>query len=449
MSSQQHANEYYDVVVVGGGFAGVTAARELGQRGYSVVLLEAKDHLGGRTWFDKRLGTDVELGGTWVHPSQPHTWSEITRYGLEYIDYSDVENKAYWIAGGKSKSGSMMELASILDKGMNLLFEDSRNYFPNPYDPLRSSSIHEIDGMSFAERFKSLGLTAEEADAVEGIWDLNFSSPLDEGGLSAVLRWGSLCRGDWSLFFETSTLYRLKKGTRELHEAIASDGDVEIQLSTPVSAVVRRERGVVVSTRDNRQIEAQAVVVAAPLNSLQNIDFRPALSEGKRAAMKEGYPSRGVRFVVRLKGKLDPFVALAPAGSKINYVHLIDEVDDDSIAVAFGSDVSKIDMDDIGAVETELRKWIPDIEVVATAGFDYKEDEFTNETWSMFRPNMLTRYLEELQRPEEGVFLAGSDIASGWTGYIDGAIESGLNAGRNVSKYLATSLQNDLDASNK
>ncbi|MDT7642762.1 MAG: hypothetical protein QOC67_6063, partial [Pseudonocardiales bacterium] len=59
--------ESYDVVIVGAGFAGLTAARELSRRGYSVLQLEARDRIGGRTWTDDRFGRELEMGGTWVH----------------------------------------------------------------------------------------------------------------------------------------------------------------------------------------------------------------------------------------------------------------------------------------------------------------------------------------------------------------------------------------------
>src|SRR3954471_19049730 len=72
-----------DVVIVGGGFAGVTAARELTMRGRSAVLLEARDRLGGRTWTADHDGHAMELGGTWVHPLQPNVGAEINRYGAE------------------------------------------------------------------------------------------------------------------------------------------------------------------------------------------------------------------------------------------------------------------------------------------------------------------------------------------------------------------------------
>ena len=62
-----------DVVIVGGGFAGVTAARELTVRGRSAVLVEARDRLGGRTYTSDHDGHAMELGGTWVHPWGPRS----------------------------------------------------------------------------------------------------------------------------------------------------------------------------------------------------------------------------------------------------------------------------------------------------------------------------------------------------------------------------------------
>ena len=44
-------NRTYDVIVIGAGFAGVTAARDLASAGRSVLVLEARDRLGGRTWY--------------------------------------------------------------------------------------------------------------------------------------------------------------------------------------------------------------------------------------------------------------------------------------------------------------------------------------------------------------------------------------------------------------
>src|SRR5690606_10510204 len=71
------------VVVVGGGFCGVTAARELGVLGFDVTLLEARNRLGGRTFTAEFGGEMVDMGGAWVHWLQPHVWAEIRRYNMD------------------------------------------------------------------------------------------------------------------------------------------------------------------------------------------------------------------------------------------------------------------------------------------------------------------------------------------------------------------------------
>lgn len=61
-------HDSYDVVIVGTGFAGLIAARNLGQNpNHRVLLLEGRDRIGGRTWTAKALGEEFEMGGTWVH----------------------------------------------------------------------------------------------------------------------------------------------------------------------------------------------------------------------------------------------------------------------------------------------------------------------------------------------------------------------------------------------
>src|SRR4051794_19731518 len=75
-----------DVVVIGGGLAGLTAARELQSAGLRTVVVEARDRLGGRTWTEQYESKSVELGGAWVHWHQPHVWAELNRYGLTLVE---------------------------------------------------------------------------------------------------------------------------------------------------------------------------------------------------------------------------------------------------------------------------------------------------------------------------------------------------------------------------
>ena len=87
-------------------------------------------------------------------------------------------------------------------------------------------------------------------------------------------------------------------------------------------------------------------------------------------------------------------------------------------------------------MQEQVRRLVPDAEVVDVASHDWVADPLSGETWPMQRPGALTGSLTELQRPEGPLVLAGSDYANGWAGFIDGAIESGMGAARTVERIL-------------
>ena len=101
-----------DVVVLGGGMAGLIAARDLGERGLAVTLLEARDRLGGRTWTRPLAGTDVmvEMGGTWFsRVLQPGIAAEIERYGLAVTEANTFDRVVFAGTAERREGASVAE----------------------------------------------------------------------------------------------------------------------------------------------------------------------------------------------------------------------------------------------------------------------------------------------------------------------------------------------------
>lgn len=427
-----------DVIIVGAGFAGVTAARELTQSGLRVVLLEARDRLGGRTWTkDTDLGRRLDLGGTWVHWIQPHVWAEIVRYDLDIVA-SPVPEKAYWLSGGEVHSGEPDELFGRLDPGMMAILEGAMTYFPNPHQPFPLvPELKDLDHVSMRDKLNQMDLGAEEAELLDGMWALNFNSHLENAAFTQGLRWCALAGGNWQLLFEACAYYKLRDGTKALLDAIAADTTADVRTSAVARRIEQTDEHAVVTLDDGTRLTAREVIVTLPLNALNTIGFEPPLDPIKMAASDQGQASQGVKVWLRIAGHLPSFVALASGRYPITFAQLEYHVDDDSLVVAFGPDASQLDISDRDAVQAGIRQWLPDAEVLAVEGHDWVADRFSQQTWPMLRPGQLTGALEQLQQPEGRVRLAGSDYANGWAGFIDGAIESAKTNARRVMARLS------------
>jgi len=243
-----------DVTVVGGGFAGVVAARELSRAGRDVVVLEGRDRLGGRTWYKPKAlsGRTLELGGTWVHWLQPHVWAEITRYGLEVEESlgSSAAEEVLYVTGGQRRSAMLPDLWAVMEEANERFCFDAAEVLPRPHDPLfDEEAIAAIDGFSVQDRIDKLDLSVEQRDVLNALWATCSSAPCSQAGLVSMLRWYALAGWNLGLMFDAVARYKLKRGTGALVEAIGRDSAAEVRLSTAVERIEQRSDAVTVTTR--------------------------------------------------------------------------------------------------------------------------------------------------------------------------------------------------------
>jgi monoamine oxidase len=437
-------SELYDAVVVGAGFAGLTAARELSRQGFSVRVVEARDRIGGRTWLDHRLGRDLEIGGTWVHWTQPYVWAELTRYGLATTPSPEPERAFWWADGGRHEGGAD-ELLGLIGQTNGDFVRDSRKYFPEPFNPLGRDDFKAIDHVSVQERIREQFPAGGPRDILESFWALNFNGPLEDAALTQALRWVALTNGDWAVSFEACATYKIVGGTAALAAAILADAGTGVEHGFTVEAITEDSGVVEVRSADGRTIRGRTAIVTVPLHTLNSVDFAPALPAAKAEGASRGQVSKGAKVWLRVRGEHAPFVALGGADWPLNFFQVEYTLDGDTIAVGFGPDASKIDVEDPSAVQFQLERLVPGVEVLAVASHNWVDDPLSGETWPMHRTGFLSTHLAAMQEAHGRVLFAGSDIANGWCGFIDGAIESGMGAALSAASLLAphTALRNN------
>ena len=429
-------NDAYDVLVIGGGFAGVTAARECAKAGLRTLIVEARDRLGGRTNTVLWNGAVTEMGGTWVHWTQPYVWAEIERYGLALAESDGGGGRVILRrAGGDLADFDLGRYMAPLLAAVDQYMDGSRWMFAEPHRPFASGAPEQHDRVTAAEPLERVA-DPHVRDFLDGFVATAVGNRAREAAWVEMLRWYALAGHNYFDLVTALGRYRLREGTRALIAAMVADGKPHVRLDERITAVEHGGAGATVTTASGEVLSARALISTVPLNVLRDVAWHPALDPRKLEASAERHAGASTKVHVLIEGE-HRLAALAPSDCALNTLTSEHTNEGTTHLIGFGPSAELLDVTDPKAVERAVRELVPDARVIDSTGWDWNGDASARGTWCALRPGQYSRHLAALQQPAGRVFFASADWANGWRGSIDGAIEQGLAAARQVRALLA------------
>lgn len=271
-----------ETAVVGGGIAGLTAAATLAGEGRDVVVLEARDRVGGRLWNTEIGGEANELGGQWVAPYQSAVHALIEQLGIELFPsfregehvYIDPSGRAHRYTGHDAPLGAASERAFTEAEGKL----DALAKQLDPEAPWAHPDARELDAITF-ESWLGREVDDEIARDLLRAW-------LAGGFLAKPAHTFSLLQGLWMIagaggtyeLFEPDQClaYRVVGGSQLIPLRLAERLGDRVVLDAPARDIRWSDDGVEIAT-EAVTVQARTAIVAVPPNLTEAIRFHPAL----------------------------------------------------------------------------------------------------------------------------------------------------------------------------
>jgi monoamine oxidase len=455
-----------DVIVVGAGFAGLTAARRLRAAGKSVLVLEARNRVGGRVLNHQLPGGEVtERGGTFIGPTQDRLAALAKELGIGTFDVYDKGNNVYLADGQRSTfsdtgaTGSApLDLQALPDLVTIIPNLDSMSKEVPVDAPWTAAKAGEYDGQTLESFIKAnaknpsrfLRLTATATRAIFGAEPRELSllfvlfyiaSSGDEQNPGSFERnFDTRAGAQMSRFVGGSQLIALK-----MAKALGS----RVVLSSPVRRITQNKAGVSVVT-DKFTAHGKRVIVAVPPTLAARIDYSPILPF-ERDQLTQRLAQGALTKVTVFYDK--PFWRDAGLnGQALGLDAYLGATFDDSppsgspgVAFGFvGGDKARqfnalSPGDRKAAALNDLKSYFGDAALKPTG---YLETSWAGEQWTrgcpvgIYGPGTLVAYGSRIRQPVGRIHWAGTETSNYWNGYMDGAVRSGERAATEVASAL-------------
>jgi monoamine oxidase len=436
------------VIVVGAGLAGLSAAVDLHDRGAKVVVLEARDRVGGRVWTLRdgfAAGQHAEAGGDLIEEEQEETRSLAARLGLELTPI--LRGGFSFVGRGprgqpavrREKSGRAWEM---LNKQLEPWVRDYR-LAGQRWD---SVIARTIGALSVADWLDQVHADQKTRRLVFGLRGFFLADPAKLSLLALVDQLASDVPG-------RTGMYRVKGGNDQLATGLASVLGDRVQLQITAIAVSQTSQTVRVTVRtddgEERRLTAEYLILAVPTPTLQAIHFTPPLPPLQHEAvmrLKYGPATRTLlQFTRRFwnrRGWPKAFGTALPVGAMWDGNE--EQHGRHGILSLLAGGSASADTQELIAksgVEGLVRSldWLgaTGVPLVASRHISWEHDPWAGGGYAYFDSTYDPALRPWLARRHGRVLFAGEHTSIQWQGYMNGAVESGLRAAAEVRTLSA------------
>jgi monoamine oxidase len=431
------------VVIIGAGFAGMAAAYELSHAGADVVVIEARNRVGGRvlSFTDLVPGAAMEGGAELIGTNHPIWMDYAQRFRVSFVKITEEDAEAPIVLNGRRLSSDEAEkLWKEMEGALNGMNADAARV-ADAFEPWQTPEAKGWDSRSQAEWIAAQSCSALCKAAIDA------QLVADNGVATAWQSYlGNLAQikgGGVEKYWTETEVYRCRGGNQQLALMIQAElGAARVHLREPVTAITVGDGGVTVRTGKSTY-EADYAVLAVPPLTWNRIAFTPRLH-------LTGVPQMGsnVKFLMKTRSLYWRASKLGPDSLSDGPVHLTwhttqHQKVQGAGTVAFSGGPAADACRAWSATDRNanylaaLKKTYPALPAsFERARFmDWPADPWVKGSYSFPAPGEVTTVGPQLQQPLVGrLFLAGEHACYAFVGYMEGALQSGARAAKRIAE---------------